>query len=78
LPGGINLGGDVVGTSSLPGGATRAFFYRHGRLIDLNELAPPWLTLLTGAAGINDKGQIVASGLDGGVYVLTPICDFPF
>jgi probable HAF family extracellular repeat protein len=78
LPRGINLGGDVVGTSSLPGGTTRAFFYRHGRLIDLNELVPPSLTLLTGAAGINDKGQIVASGLNGGVYVLTPICDLPF
>jgi hypothetical protein len=30
---------------------------------------------LTGATGINDKGQIVANGLNGGVYVLTPICD---
>jgi probable HAF family extracellular repeat protein len=78
LPGGINLQGDVVGTSTVASGATRAFFYRHGRLIDLNELVEPSLTLLTGATGINDKGQIVASGLNGGLYVLTPICDFPF
>jgi 6-phosphogluconolactonase len=79
LPSGINLSGDVVGTSSVAsGGADHAFIYHHGKLIDLNDLVSPSLTLLTGAAGINDKGQIVANGLNGAVYVLTPICDFPF
>ena len=39
---------------------------------DLNTLVDSSLTLLTSAAGINDKGQIVASGIDGQLYVLTP------
>jgi probable HAF family extracellular repeat protein len=79
LPGGINLQGDVVGTSDVAsGGASHAFLYSHGKLIDLNNLVEPSLTLLTGATGINDQGQIVANGLNGAVYVLTPICDFPF
>jgi len=76
VPSGINLQGDVVGTSTVgSGGPNHAFLYTHGKLVDLNDLVEPSLTLLTGATGINDKGQIVANGLNGGVYVLTPICD---
>ena len=79
LPSGINLGGDVVGSSSVgSGGANHAFVYHHGKVMDLNALVSPVLPLLTSAGGINDKGQIVASGLNGTLYVLTPIGDFPF
>jgi 6-phosphogluconolactonase len=79
LPSGINLGGDVVGSSSVgSGGANHAFVYHQGTVLDLNRLVSPTLPLLTGAAGINDKGQIVASGVNGTVYVLTPIGNSPF
>jgi len=43
-----------------------------GKLINLNDLVDPSLTLLTNANGISDNGKIVASGLNGHVYVLTP------
>ena len=73
LPAGINNGGTVVGTSDVfGGGPTRAFLYTDGDLIDLNNIVDPSLPLLTTAAGINDKGQIVATGLNGQSYVLTP------
>ena len=73
LPAGINNGGTVVGTSDVfGGGPTRAFLFTDGNLIDLNNIVDPSLPLLTSAAGINDKGQIVATGLNGQSYVLTP------
>jgi hypothetical protein len=43
-----------------------------GRSIDLNDLVDPSLTLLTSAAGLSNNGKIVASGLNGHLYVLTP------
>jgi hypothetical protein len=46
--------------------------YRDGRLIDLNDLVDPSLTFLTAANGISDNGKIVAKGLNGHLYVLTP------
>ena len=72
-PSGLNLQGDIVGTSDVgSGSATHAFLDRDGWLFDLNDLVDPSLTLLTGAAGINNQGQIVATGLNGALYVLTP------
>jgi probable HAF family extracellular repeat protein len=72
VPSGINLQGIVVGASDVAGGGpTHAFLYWAQDLIDLNSLVEPSLTLLTGAAGINDQGQILAGGLDGALYVLT-------
>jgi probable HAF family extracellular repeat protein len=73
VPSGINLQGIVVGASDVAsGGPTHAFVYWAQDLIDLNSLVEPSLTLLTGAAGINDQEQIVATGLNGALYVLTP------
>jgi hypothetical protein len=46
--------------------------YTRGQLTDLNLLVDPSLPLITTASGINDKGQIVVSGLNGQLYVLTP------
>jgi hypothetical protein len=46
--------------------------YRDGRLIDLNDLVDPSLTFLTSADGISDNGKIVAKGINGHLYVLTP------
>jgi probable HAF family extracellular repeat protein len=73
LPGGINNWGAVVGSSDVSGGGpSHAFLYDDGELIDLNNIVEPSLPLLTSASAINDKGQIVASGLNGQSYVLTP------
>jgi probable HAF family extracellular repeat protein len=74
-PTGVNNHGDVVGTADFPGPAnapTHAFLYRGGKTVDLNALVDSSLTLLISASGINDKGQIVAAGLNGQLYVLTP------
>jgi probable HAF family extracellular repeat protein len=60
---GINASGQVVGSAD-----NRAFLYSGGALYDLNKLVVSGLAgaTLLGADGINDRGQIVASG-----------CDFP-
>jgi hypothetical protein len=42
-----------------------------GIIIDLNSLVDPSVPLLTSAAGIKNRGQIVAGGIDGQVYILT-------
>jgi hypothetical protein len=53
-------------------GSSHAFLrYCDGKLIDLNDLVDPPVTLLTSAAGISDNGKIVATGLNGHLYVLT-------
>ena len=54
----------------------RAFLYRRGRMIDLNDLIPvnaDWI--LEEASGINDRGQIVGLGQHHGqerAFLLTP------
>jgi probable HAF family extracellular repeat protein len=72
LPEGLNNWGAVVGTSDVfGGGPTHAFLDIDGELIDLNNIVEPSLPLLTSAAAINDKGQIVVSGLNRKSYLLT-------
>ncbi len=65
---GINDAGDVVGYSAEWGGANqRAFVYSNGVLIDLNSLLASdsgWV--LQNATGINDRGQIIGTGLFNG------------
>ncbi len=83
---GINSVGQVVGdyvSSSGPyGSLNRAFLYQNGALTDLNTVIPAtsgWF--LTGGVAINDRGQILATGVgpDGSwagkqdVFLLTPI-----
>jgi probable HAF family extracellular repeat protein len=65
----INAAGDVVGESQDRYGRTVAFLYTNGSMHDLNELAVTWaggvIVGLAIAQGINDAGQIAASGCTG-------------
>ena len=64
----INLAGVVVGT-----GDGFAFLYADGAFANLNALlANDVGTSLTSATGINDSGQIIASGANGHGFLLTP------
>ena len=73
----LNDAGDVVGVSqNIHAASVRAFLYHGNRMRDLNALIPAasgWV--LQGATGINNRGQIVGTGLHGGKkrgYLLTP------
>ena len=69
---GLNNRGEIAGSRTLASGSSQAFLYREGKLINLNDRVDPSLTLLINASGISDNGKIVASGLNGHLYVLTP------
>jgi probable HAF family extracellular repeat protein len=69
---GLNNSGHIAGSYTAANGSSHAALYRDGRLIDLNVLVDPSLNFLTNAGGISDNGNIVASGLNGHLYVLTP------
>jgi len=61
----INLGGDIVGASTDASGATHAFIYSGGVMMNLDDLISPlagWN--LHTARAINDSGQIVGYGYD--------------
>ena len=69
----INAAGQIVGYFTTGDGTQRAFLYADGAMSDLTSLAAISSgTYLTGAAGINDAGQIAANGSDGNAYLLTP------
>jgi probable HAF family extracellular repeat protein len=69
---GLNDSGHIAGSHTVANGSSNASLYRDGRLFDLNDLVDPSLTFLTNANGISDNGNIVAKGLNGHLYVLTP------
>lgn len=76
----INNSGLVVGLSELGGtGPTRAFLYDGTALFDLNTLIPASSDfVLTDARGINEAGQIAATGLFTNsrtthAFLLTPV-----
>ncbi len=71
-PAGLNNEGHIAGSYPAANGSSHASLYKDGRLIDLNDLVDPSLTFLTVANGISDNGKIVAKGLNGHLYVLTP------
>ncbi|BAY41350.1 hypothetical protein NIES2111_57460 (plasmid) [Nostoc sp. NIES-2111] len=70
----INNLGQVVGYSETTSGdRSHAFLYDNGQMLDLNDLIPPIPGVtLDFAGGINDLGQIVASGSNR-AFLLTPI-----
>jgi probable HAF family extracellular repeat protein len=62
---GVNDFGTIVGGAELPGGGSSAFIYTDsGGMIDLNALVsiPGWT--LVSANGINDSGQVAATGVN--------------
>ncbi|HEX8286252.1 MAG TPA: Calx-beta domain-containing protein [Pyrinomonadaceae bacterium] len=94
---GINASGHIVGYAEVSPGVKHAFLWTDdnadgdsdaGEMKDLNTLAPPpagWT--YEEARGVNDRGQIVATGVDGSnqrhAFLLTPDnagpspCDIP-
>lgn len=71
---GINNSSQVVGGADTAGGNPDAFLYSGGTMFDLNNLVNT-TTLgdyLYIANGINDSGQIIANGLNGDAFILTP------
>ena len=74
----VNATGQVVGYSTTVTGATHAFLYSDGRLLDLNDLIPAGSGFtLVDATGINNVGQIASFGdtSDGTehAFLLTPV-----
>jgi probable HAF family extracellular repeat protein len=75
---GINDSGEVVGVSLDADSNPRAFLWRSGRMIDLNELAPDSPLNLLIAHSINSRGEITGFGIDstGDVHAFSAIpCD---
>jgi probable HAF family extracellular repeat protein len=69
----LNDNGDIVGTKIVKNGSRHAFVLYGGVTAqDLNLLVEPSVPFLTSATGISDNGKIVASGVNGQLYVLTP------
>jgi 6-phosphogluconolactonase len=69
----LNDNGDIVGTKTVQNGSSHAFILNNGVTPqDLNLLVEPSVPFLTTANGISDDGKIVASGINGQLYVLTP------
>ncbi len=61
----INASGTIVGYSDTPFDLTHAFVYRDGTMVDLNSLINTMGGIvLTKAVGINDAGQIAATGIN--------------
>ena len=73
----INNSDQVVGYADTVDDEARAFLWENGQLMDLNDLIPEnsaWE--LWNAQGINDRGQIVGTGLHDGqfrAFFLTPV-----
>jgi probable HAF family extracellular repeat protein len=68
----LNVHSQVVGMSKTADGSEHAFVMRSNKLVDLNTLVPSGLGfVLKRAYGINDLGQIIATGSDGHSYLLT-------
>ncbi len=72
----INNQGQAVGEAYDPDGVDHAILVENGVMYDLNDLIPPGSgRVLTGAGGINERGQIVAGSIANGEFrtvLLTP------
>ena len=69
---GINNSLTIVGYST-GGSFVHAFVYSNGQMTDLNSLVSLSAVTLTKASGVNDIGQIIATGSDNQAYLLTPL-----
>jgi probable HAF family extracellular repeat protein len=68
----INNLGQIVGWATTPAGQPHAVLWNHGKMVDLNELAPvPSGTVLEKATGINDAGGIAVNASNGRAYLIT-------
>ena len=73
----INNLGQIIGSSDYHAGKSHAFLYSQGKMTDLNNrihAGSGWV--LESANGINDKGQIVGTGIHNGktrAFMLTPL-----
>lgn len=78
-PYGVNANNWVVGSTRPEGAATsNAYLWRNGEAVDLNSLIAGNSTgwYLSGARDINDRGQIVGTGIFNGetrAYIATPV-----
>jgi probable HAF family extracellular repeat protein len=80
---GINSAGVIVGTSNISGAVnptSHAFVDQNGVMTDLNKMISGGIAkTLYEATGINDLGQILATGVDSegnrAAFVLTPGCN---
>ena len=74
----INESGQIVGWANTNGGASHAFIYSNGEMVDLNALIDPtsgWT--LHEAYAINNSGQVVGAGANAlgttRAFLLTPV-----
>lgn len=63
---GVNAGGQIAGQEGSSLGTRAVLWNSSGSIVDLNEVVSglPASIVLTGAFGINDKGQIIAFGVN--------------
>jgi probable HAF family extracellular repeat protein len=64
----INNAGQVVGSAGTGSGATHAFLWENGAMVDLNSVIPGSGWELTDAQFINDAGRIIGSGVYNGTF----------
>jgi probable HAF family extracellular repeat protein len=75
---GVNEKRQVVGTSCTADfGACRAVIWLHGKIIDLNDLAPDYADVLYAANDINDDGEIAGQAFTPGTEQLSAIWAIP-
>ena len=70
----INDSGVVVGTAALANGIRHGFVHENSTMYDLNNLISglPSGVYINATSQINNSGQILATGSDGGTYLLSP------
>ena len=68
----MNNNTEIVGAKATVTAVSRAYLYYNGISADLNEIVSPSVPLLTSASSVSNNGKILATGINGQLYVLTP------